>query len=54
MEAGDDLVLLNVREQDKWQSSPHFEAEYLAKDVLERDISKKRNRREEQQFGFNK
>jgi rhodanese-related sulfurtransferase len=37
-DAGDDFVLLDVREQDEWQKSHIAGAEYLGKGVIERDI----------------
>ena len=37
-DAGDDFVLLDVREQDEWHKSHIAGAEYMGKGVLERDI----------------
>lgn len=37
-EAGEDFVLLDVREQDEWRRSHISEAEYLGKGVIEREI----------------
>lgn len=37
-DAGDDFVIVDVREQDEWQKSHIAGAEYLGKGVLERDI----------------
>ncbi len=37
-EAGDNFVLLDVREQDEWRKSHIAGAEYLGKGVIERDI----------------
>lgn len=37
-DAGDDFVLLDVREQDEWRKSHIAGAEYLGKGVIERDI----------------
>ncbi|SHF78037.1 Rhodanese-related sulfurtransferase [Fodinibius roseus] len=38
MEAGEEFVLLDVREQDEWKKSHISEAEYLGRGVVERDI----------------
>lgn len=37
-EAGEDLVLLDVREQDEWRKSHIAGADYLGRGILERDI----------------
>ncbi len=37
-DAGDEFVLVDVREQDEWQKSHIAGAEYLGKGVIERDI----------------
>ncbi|PAU94211.1 sulfurtransferase [Aliifodinibius salipaludis] len=36
--AGDDFVLLDVREQDEWEDAHIAGAEYLGRGILERDI----------------
>lgn len=38
LDAADDFVLVDVREQDEWQKSHIAGAEYLGKGVIERDI----------------
>lgn len=38
LEAGEDFVLLDVREQDEWRKSHISKAEYLGRGVIERDI----------------
>ena len=38
MDEGDDFELIDVREQDEWESSHIADASYLGKGVIERDI----------------
>lgn len=38
MDADEDFVLLDVREQDEWEDSHITNAEYLGRGVIERDI----------------
>lgn len=38
MDADEDFVLLDVREQDEWEDSHITSAEYLGRGVIERDI----------------
>jgi len=40
-DAGDDFVIVDVREQDEWDQSHIAGADYLGKGVIERDIEKK-------------
>lgn len=41
LDADEDFVLLDVREQDEWEQSHISGAEYLGKGVIERDIEEK-------------
>ena len=41
LESGEDVVLLDVREQDEWRKSHISNADYLGKGVIERDIEEK-------------
>lgn len=40
-DAGDDFVLVDVREKDEWEEDRIQGAEYLGKGVLERDVEEK-------------
>lgn len=41
MDDGDDFLLLDVREQDEWNSAHIAGADYLGKGIIERDIHEK-------------